>query len=180
MALGNAATFLIGGFNLVGRRFIGESFSSGDRMREADSFVSLIVADIMAGGLALVIITIYGVLYGASNVFLTIALLSVVWLSLGAFDNVRSAYNEHYITATILFTLQSIAYVIGVVVSAASHSIILGALVIMVPYLLTSLSTAVLLLRTRPYLLSGRPVAVWLVLRQGTMLAMADGFIGQR
>jgi hypothetical protein len=176
-ALGAAAGFLCGGFSLVGRRLIGEAYSDGDRAGEADGFASLVVANVVALSFALSIIGVYCWVRGASTAFLVVSTLPALGMFLNTFDNVRSAYNEHYVTATLLIVIQSTAYTVGFLVLATRHSLVLGALVLQGPYLLASLITFALLLRNRPYLIGGRPVAVWHVARQGTMLAMADGFL---
>jgi hypothetical protein len=176
-ALGAAAGFLCGGFSLVGRRLIGEAYADGDRAGEADGFASLVVANVVALGLALSIIGAYCWVRGASTAFLVVSTLPALGMFLHTFDNVRSAYNEHYVTATLLIVIQSTAYAVGFLVPATRQSLVLGALVLQSPYLLASLITFALLLYNRTYLIDGRPVAVWYVARQGTMLAMADGFL---
>ena len=177
MALANAVAFQSGGFNLIGRRLIGEAYSNSDRAGEADAFVSAVIANALATSLTLAIIATYCWVRGTSIDFLIISSLAATGFYLMMFDSARSAYNEHYVTAMILIVLQSAAYAVGYLMPATRYNILLGALVLMAPYWLTSLITLALLLRDRPYLSHGRPVAVWLVVRQGTMLAMADGFL---
>ena len=177
MALGNAAAFLVGGFSIVGRRLIGEAYSEGDHAREADGFASVVVANAAALVVALSIIAAYCWIRDIGTVVLVASTLPAFAIFLNTFDNVRSAYNEHYITATLLIILQSLIYLFGFLVPATRHSLLLGALVLASPYMLASLLTLALLLRDRSYLLGGRPVTAWGVARQGTMLAMADGFV---
>ena len=177
MALGSAAGFLFGGFSVVGRRLIGEAFANSDRAGEANGFVSLLVANAMACCLALLIIAAYCWMRGNSTGFLVVSTLSTFGLFLTTFDNVRSAYNEHYVTATLQFILQVTCYTVGFLVPATRQSLVHGALVLQSHYMLASLITLGLLLRDRPYLLSGRAIDIWPVARQGTMLAIADGFM---
>jgi hypothetical protein len=177
MALGAAAAFLSGGFSVVGRRLIGEAYSDGDRRAEADGFASLVVANIAAIGVALAIIAAYCWMRGASTAVLIVSTFPAFVLFLNTFDNVRSAYNEQYVTSTLLIVLQCAIYAVGFLLPATRSSLILGALVLQSPYMLASVITLALLLRTRPYLLAGRPVAAWRVARQGTMFAIADGFL---
>lgn len=176
-ALGTAAAFLCGGFSLVGRRLVGEAYSNGDRTGEADGFVSVVVANSVALFLALLIVGTYCWARGSSAAFVIVSTLPVFGMFLHTFDNVRAAYNEHYITATLLIIIQSTAYLIGFLEPETRHSLVLGALVLQGPYLLSSVITLVLLLHSRPYLCSGRRVDVRVVARQGTRLAMADGFL---
>lgn len=177
MALGSAAAFLFGGFSLVGRRLIGEAYANGDREGEAAGVASLFVANAVALGVALSIIAVYCMVSNSSTDFVVVAALSSFGLFLTTFDNVRSAYNEHYVTATLQFGLQGAVYAVGFLVSATRHSVILASLVVQSHYMLASLITFTLLLRNRPYLMGGRPVVVWPVARQGTILAVADGLM---
>lgn len=178
IAVGGLAAFFAGGFNLVGRRMIGEAFANRDQVAEADAMASAIVANILAMGLMLVATAMYCWLRSETADFLIIALFSAAASGyMGIFDSARSAYNEHYVTAILLIIFQSSIYAIGFLVPATRQSFMLGGLILFVPYMLTSLITGVLLVRERPYLLRGRPIAVRYVIHQGTMLAIADGFL---
>jgi hypothetical protein len=177
MALGSAAAFLCGGFSLVGRRQIGQAYALGDRSGEADAFASLIVANGTALGLALVVIAAFCWARSAGSAVLVVSTFPAFALFLNTFDNVRSAYNEHYVTATLLIIFQSTIYAIGFLWPVTRHSLVLGALVLQSPYILASVITFALLLHDKPYLIGGRPAAVWCVIRQGTTLSMADGFL---
>jgi hypothetical protein len=177
MALASAAAFQSGGFNLIGRRLIGEAYSNGDKVGEANALASAVIANAVAASLTVAIIATYCWVRSTGIDFLIVSSLSATGFFLVMFDSARSAYNEHYVTAMLLIVLQSAAYVVGFLMPMTRHNILLGGLVLMTPYWLTSLITFVLLLRDRPHLLYGRPVAIWLVIRQGTMLAMADGFL---
>jgi hypothetical protein len=177
MALGSAAAFLSGGFSVVGRRLIGEAYSGGDRRGEADGFASLVVANVAALSVALAIIAAYCWLRGAGTIVLIVSTFPAFLVFLNTFDNVRLAYNEQYVTATLLIILQVAGYALGFLLPATRQSLVLGALVLQSPYMLTSLITFALLLRNRSYLLDGWPVSAWRVARQGTMFAIADGFM---
>lgn len=177
IALGNAAAFLFGGFGVVGRRVIGQAFSDSDPASEADGFISLVVANLVAFGLAVLLICAYCWAVGAGTGFLVVASFSAFGLFLNTFDNVRAAYNEHYITATLQVVFQTVFYAVGFAVPATRQDLFLGSLVLQGHYMLASVVTCCLLLRTRPYLMKGRAVAAWQFARQGVMLAIADGFI---
>lgn len=177
MALANVASFLTGGFHLIGRRMIGEAYAHGDQAGEANAFVSVLVVNLVALGIALAIIGVYCWLDRASTGFFIVAMLSALGASIMMFENVRSAYNEHYVTATLLIIIQCGAYAIGFLVTEIRQDIVQGSLVILAPYWLASLVSFGLLLRHKPYLISGRPIVIWFAVRQGIMLAMADGFL---
>jgi hypothetical protein len=177
MALASVAAFLASGFNLMGRRMVGEAYANGDHEAEADALASVVIANILAAALSIVIIVIYCELRGESTEFLWVASLTAVGSYLMLFENVRSAYNEHYVTALLFIVIQSTTYATGLMAPATRHDILLGSLIIQSPYWLASLMTLVLLLRDKPYLMRGRPIAINVVMRQGTMLSMADGFL---
>ena len=177
MALGAAAGFLSGGFNYVGRRMIGEAYSNNDHAAEADGLASLVCAQMTALCFTLTIIAGYCWLRDAGTAFFLIAMFTAMIPIIGQFDEVRAAYNELYISGMLFCGIQLTSYALVLVVPATRHNIVLGALVIVGPYLLSSMTSCALLLRGRRYLLTGRPIAVWMVIRRGTMLAMADGFM---
>jgi len=175
MALASAAAFQSGGLNLLGRRLVGEAYAAGDRDAEADAFISTVLASAIASGGAVALITLYVLVRGESWGFLAVASLTAIGLFGMMFDSVRSAYNEHYITASILVVLQSAAYATGLSFPVSRDTVLFGAFILTGPYWVTSLITLVLLIRDKPHLFQGRPTVLRRVLRQGTMLAIADG-----
>lgn len=177
MALASVSAFLASGFNLIGRRMIGEAYANEDHTGEADALASAIVANLLAAMVSVAIVVAYCLSRGVSTGFLIVAAVTAFGSYVMLFENVRSAYNEHYVTALFFIVIQSTAYAIGFLVPATRHSIVIGSLIIQSPYWLASLTTFVLLLFQRPYLLGGRPTAVWFVMRQGAILSMADGFL---
>ena len=177
MALASASAFLAGGFNMIGRRLVGQAYGNGDRTGESNGLASVVVANTIAIIPTLIVIGTYCWICSSSLAFLIVSSLSAIGLYLAVFDNVRAAYNENYVNAILLIVFQTIAYAIGFFVPATRHSLVLGSLVLQSPYWLVSLVTLVLLVRERPYLVHGRAVAVWPVVRDGTRLAIADGFL---
>ncbi len=177
LALATACLGLSGGFNTVGRRVIGEAYAAGKRSEEANGFASLIVAQLLVLGVALTFIAVYGWVSHAHRAVLIVTMLSAFGVFFNQFNDVRAAYNEHYVSASLQIVLQSLIYAIGFLVPATQHSVVLGATVIQGAYWLTSLATFILLLRKRQYLVRGRPSMLKLFLRQGSMLVMADGFL---
>jgi len=177
MALASAAAFPSGGLSIVGRRLIGEAYADGDQVSEANAFVSSVIANLWGASFTLVVIATYCWVSGTSADFLIVSALTATGLYLMIFDNARLAYNEHYITATLIIIFQSTAYLVGFLVPATRQHILLGALVLSGPYWVSSLSTLVLLLRDKPYLIKGRPVGVWRLIREGMVLGVADGFL---
>lgn len=177
MALAGVAAFLASGFNLMGRRTIGEAYANGDCAAEADALASAFVANLLAVALSIATVAVFCWQQGESHEFFMAASMTAVGSYIMLFENVRTAYNETYVTSILLIILQSAAYAIGFLVPAVRHDILLSTLVLQSPYWLASLMTFVLLVRDKPYLIRGRPIAIWLVVRQGTILSMADGFL---
>ena len=177
MALGMAAAFCSGGIALIGRRMIGEAYANGDQRGEANGFSSFVLAHALTVGLALLIVTTYCRLSGWSQAHEIVSLLTAGGTFFITFDNTRAAYNEHYITAALLIICQITGFTIGLLVQAMQQNMILCVLVLQGPYWLSNLATFALMLRGRSHLLRGRPKALWTVLRQGSALAMADGFL---
>jgi hypothetical protein len=177
MALGNAAGFLASGTNLMGRRLVGQSYSHTDQAGEANGAASVVLANGLAVSITVATVALYCWLRGVGFAYMTVAAIVPVTLFLAMLDEMRVAYNEHYITALVFIALQSISYAIGFLVPEARQSIVAGALVLQSPYMLASLITGAVLLYQRPYLLKGWPVAIKSVLRQGSQLAVADGFM---
>jgi hypothetical protein len=176
-ALGTAASFLSGGFNVVGRRLVGEAYSTGNIRAEATAFASLSAASAASLLFALVIIIIYCSAVGAGIPFLIAAALPIIAAFFNTFDNVRSAYNEHYVTATLLIILQLIAYAVGFLVPFTRQHLVVSAFVLASPYLLASLFALALLLRKRSYLIGGSWEFTWRIIRDGTVYALADGLL---
>lgn len=177
MALGSAVAFVAGGTNLMGRRLVGEAYSKHDELAEADGFVSTVIANFASLTVTLAVIGLYVLMRQSGFEFFTVASLVAVSLFLTMFDNVRAAYNEHYVTAILLIIFQTIIYVIGFSVAETREDIITGALILQGSYILASVMTLILLVYHKPYLLRGRAIDTWMVLRQGVMLAIADGFM---
>ena len=176
-ALGTAATFLSGGFNVVGRRLVGDAYSTGNIMGEAAAFASLSVANAASLLFALVSIIIYCSAVGAGAPFLIVAALPVIAAFFNTFDNVRTAYNEHYVTATLQIILQVIAYTFGFLVPFTRQHLVVSAFVLTSPYLFASLFALALMLRKRSYLIGGSWKLTWGIIRNGTVFALADGLL---
>ena len=176
-ALGIAATFLSGGFNVVGRRLVGEAYSASDMKGEAAAFASLSVANGVSMLFAFAVIIIYCLAVGAGAAYFAAASLPVIAAFFNTFDNVRSAYNEHYVTATLLIILQVIAYTFGFLMPFTRQNLVVSGFVLTSPYLFASFFSLALLLRKRSYLTGGKWDYTWRIIREGTVYALADGLL---
>jgi hypothetical protein len=81
MALASAAAFQSGGFNLIGRRLIGEAYSNGDQVGEANALANAVIANAGAASLTLAIIATYCWVRSTSIDFLIVSSLSAtgIW-----------------------------------------------------------------------------------------------------
>ena len=109
--------------------------------------------------------------------FLIVAALPPITGFFNTFDNVRAAYNEHYVTATLLIMLQLVMYAIGFLVPYTRQHLVVSAMLLSSPYMFASLAALALLLRRRPYLIGGSARLAWRVMREGTAYAVADGLL---
>jgi hypothetical protein len=176
-ALGTAATFLSGGFNVVGRRLVGEAYSTGNKTGEAAAFASMLAANAVSMLFALGAIIIYCLSVGAGMPFLIAGAFPVISAFFNTFDNVRTAYNEHYVVATLLIILQILSYAVGFLVPYTRQHLVVSAFVLTSPYLFASFFALALLLRKRSYLLEGSWTFTWGIIRDGAVYALADGLL---
>jgi hypothetical protein len=176
LALGAAATFVIGGFATVGLRIIGEAHSRDNHADEADGFVSLTLLNLLAG-LAMAAAVAAIIWYRDESLsVLLVALLPIVASVLNAsLDQTRLAYNEHYIVSGLGLTMQLCVYAAAFTIPAFSHDLILAALVFHGPIILASLISGGLMLAKRPYLVLGLPVHAKAIMANGVVIGIADG-----
>lgn len=137
--------------------------------------VSLISAQLAVLVIGLIAIVAYSWAWELNEAIVIVAVLSTTGCFLEQFNGVRAAYNEHYVSATLLFLIQSMVYAVGLLVPAARHNMVLSVVVLQGGYWLTNLTTCSLLLRKRMYLLRGRPTMLSFILRRRVMLGVADG-----
>lgn len=130
MALASVAAFMAGGFNLMGRRMIGEAYANDDRAGEANALASAVVANVVAAGCSVAVVTAYCWLRDESYEFLWVASFSAVGSFFMLFENVRAAYNENYVTSILLIIIQSTAYAIGFLVPTTRHDLLIASLMI--------------------------------------------------
>jgi hypothetical protein len=178
IALGGIATFVMGGIGYVSRRLVGDAFSRGDMQGEADAGRGIFDVAVAAALLCSVGIVSYGFLRGSSGIFYAGALASALAVLVQQQDAVRAAYNEHYVTAIIQVTLQTLTYaVVLIFLPPSAYSALLGVAVITAPMILSSaLSLSDLLIRRR-YLLRGRPNLRARIAREGLIIGFGEGLL---
>lgn len=178
LALGGLASIAFSGIGTVGRRLIGEAHGAGDTQAEASHFRNTIESGMIALIATVPPILLYGWLIGSPGWAIAISIFAPICALANIFDNVRFAYNEHYVTATLYLLFQIVAYAIGFLVPMMSRDPILAALVLMGPLFLASTCGALLLLRRRAYLLHGRHRSGRRALiGEGMRISLADGLM---
>lgn len=178
IALGGSVTFAMNGVAIVTRREVGESASRNDRVGEADAVRSVFDVALIGVLICSLVIIGYGWARGSTVQFYVGALITALTALTQQQDAVRVAYNEHYITATILVAVQSAAYILVLLILPVStYSILLGIAVIIGPVIASSIISLMALLRRRPYLLHGRANLRRLVARQGLMFGLSEGLL---
>lgn len=177
LALGGAMTFVFGGVGIAARRMIGEAHGARDYAAQADAFHSLLLVSIVLGtGVALVVIA-WQWWTTVSGVLMLVALIPVASATTNLFDNVRAAYNEHYVTAGIQFAVQMTLYAAGIEISAFSRNPLLAGLVIGGGSMIASIIAGLALLRAHPALRGGCPRRVRMVVGHATGAGLADGLL---
>jgi len=176
IALGTVGGFLLNGFSLIGRRAIGEAYARRDQVAEAQIFRNLASISLIALLLSIVVIILYSRFFDVSiNPY--IASMTMFLLFTNMFDNVRAAYNEHYVTAFFLLSFQIIMYALAIFVAIFQKNLILAALVLQGPGICASIIALILLIVKRPYLLRRGPIAIGSMIRSGMLLSLADGML---
>src|ERR1700693_977681 len=164
LALGSAFTLPYGGINAVGRRLLASAFGAGDKVRQANVFVT---STLLMGAVMLLAALILGLGTARSwsqPVFLFIALLPVICGFFNVFDNARASYNEHYVTAVLQLISQIIIYGTVYLVGLPPRAIAISGLTLQTPYAVASVATLIVPLVQRPSLLRGRIDGVRLLL----------------
>lgn len=177
-ALGSFCSIPFSACATSARRLVSKAFSTQDQTAEADGFAtSTLVGFILAPAPFIMSLFYYFFIQKATwpiELAFTTALVSFTSL-LNIFDNIRSAYNQHFVTAGFQCVFQTIVAVIFYLNIVSVHSIWLAALMIQGPFLAASISTMALLMIERPYLALGRPSYFKQVIASGSLMMTADG-----
>jgi hypothetical protein len=178
MALGSLFTLPFGGINAVGRRILASAFGAGERVEQANTFMTTTAL------LAAVAIAAAAVMVGATAnswsrpVFIFASLLPILVGFFNGFDNARASFNEHYVTAAFQLVSQTVIYSLVYFIGLPPGGVILGALALQAPFLLASAATLVALLMQRPYLMSGKVSGVRQMMAPTLGVVLADGALG--
>lgn len=177
LSLGGLCSVLLGGGYYLGRRRVGEAAHEDRHDEEADAFLTLMRASWLAAVLGIAVAIGYAQWQSWPAVFTMIAVLQICVGLFGALDEVRTAYNELYFTATARAMFQILAYAIGLSVAWVARSPLLAALVMIGPAMAASLFSTFKLLAKRPYLLHGKGLSAGHALREALPIGLIDGLV---
>ena len=178
LAAGAVLATPFGGFGQMTTRLIGEACSINDRNDEASAFKSAALVN----GVTLIIMCIvlkgFVLWTGSSAVIFSVALLPMAQAAFNStVDVTRLAYNEHFVTVTLVLVCQTIIYIMAFLIPAFTHNVFLSGLIFNGPVLFGSMIGTILLLLSRPYLLSGAVNHIRDITFRGLSFSLADGLL---
>lgn len=151
LSLGGVFTFIYGGINTVSRRRMSISLSSAtdeENIINKNFSLSIMVSFYFLIITSFLIITfIY--YQKLSLTYSIIAILPILASTANIFDNIRSSYNEHYVTAILQTITQTIFYLVAYCFFMKSQNSILLAFIIQGSYIIASLLTGALLVKDK-------------------------------
>ncbi|MET4605078.1 O-antigen/teichoic acid export membrane protein [Bradyrhizobium sp. JR4.1] len=177
LALGSTFTFFFGGINTVTRRRLSFAYSSGDIFEQSKAISAGVTAGIavaLAAGIATAFIAN---LTASSWSLIVVATIPVIGAFANILDNVRAAYNEHYITAILQTIAQCVIYGCAIIFSSQLDSVIVCAMVLNLPLALASVLTFVLLCRERRGLKFAVPRDLGHTIKSASYVVLADGAV---
>lgn len=178
IALGGNVPFVMSGVTFVARRLFGEAFSRGDREAEADAARAVFDVSLIGTSVLCIVIVAFAAARGSTGPFYVAALLTLVAVLFQQQDGVRAAYNEHYITAALLFLAQTLAYIIALLfIPRSAYGIVLGASVMVGPLILSSFISLIMLVYKRPYLCFGHPRLRAKITKEALLLGFGEGLL---
>lgn len=175
LALGSAGGFLFVGVGVVARREVGSGYDARDAVAEADAAASTLRLATLAWLVSAVAVAAFGVSQHHGAAALAVAQLPLLAAYANIADNVRLAYNEHYVTAGWQTAFQIVFYAAGLSLAAVQSNLLLAALVLQLPYVLASAASLAGLLRRRPHLIGGSAHSMRDFFAPGMLVALAEG-----
>lgn len=177
LALGSLFTLPYGGVGAVGRRLLAGAHGDGNKKEESDVFVTTMSFSFAMTLVLLAAVT--GVAYFSwpPSLLYVVCCLPILSSLFNTFDNMRSSYNEHYVTANFQLFFQLAIYGTVFLAGLPHASVLFSGMALQGPFMLASIATGIALVVKRPYLLSGAPRHVRLIIAPAVGVMMADGAI---
>lgn len=178
LALGSTLTLLFGGINAVGRRHLAAAFGSRDSRRETAAVSDTIACSAIATLISVTAAAAIASRTATTSSLVLVALLPIIGAFANTFDNLRAAYNQHYVTAILQTISQSAIYGWAIYHGIAPGSVIVAALVLQLPSILASVATLLLLIWERPHLRRlHAPQNIRAMFRSASYVTLSDGAI---
>lgn len=177
IAFGAVLTFLFGGYNTILRRRIGSAHAEDRKVDEANAVVTVLAVNlsILFIGLCVIAARASSVAVNASSIVIPGIVLTGAFLN--TFDNIRAAYNEHYVTAIVQIICQSLLLLAAYLFPHTRESLVMDTMYIAGYTAIASGIAAIMLLRKRPYLLTGKVDDYLATVKSGFFMSTSDGLM---
>jgi hypothetical protein len=175
LALGSAFTLPFGGINAVGRRLLAAAVGAKDQVEQADVFVTTTFLMLAVATTAAIVMVCATANSWTTPAFVLISLLPVLSGVFNVFDNLRASFNEHYVTAFLQLLFQTAIYAAAYIMGLPKGSVVVAGLALQSPFLLASLTAAIVLLVQRPFLSTGKIKGLRPMLLPAIGVMLADG-----
>lgn len=178
LALGLSLCLLFGGVGTVGRREIGRAISEGRRQDETEVVHSMLMAGLVLLAVAALALAALARVTGAGWLMIAIGVIPPIGSAFNVMADIRTAYNEHYLTVILQSVAQLVVLLFVLVTDMRMDNEIAVAMVLNAPAMVGCLLGGVLLVLGRPYLLKrGRHHRMLPFLREAGVLSLSDGSV---
>ncbi|MES2834791.1 MAG: hypothetical protein V4707_08800 [Pseudomonadota bacterium] len=177
VALAAIVAFPLTGLNAATRRLIAFPHASGDQAAQADSFVSALISSAIFATSSGVVAIISGFIlhYKPEQLYCCAIIAAISYTNV--IDNIRLAFNEHYVTAALQLLFQAATFGVMLLVDFGSIGVVLSFVLLSAHTLAASLVTGAVLVVQRPYLLSGKPRSLRECFRSGMLNGSSDTLV---
>ena len=178
LAIGAACSIAFSGVNASVRRLIGTARGETDRQKERSVFWTTLAAVATLVPLSAAVALSLALQVSSSRELLLVACIPILAAGLNVLDNVRAAYNEHYVTAAFLAIFQVGAIFLVYCYGLPTGGVLASALSLTAPYIIASIFSALVLFFKRPYLLRySHPLDIRGFAGNSSLIAGSDGAI---
>jgi O-antigen/teichoic acid export membrane protein len=178
LALGSMLTLFFGGINAVGRRRLSAAHSVGDKGQEAAAASETVISAALVTCAAVAAATLVASRYASDRSLIFVSIFPILAAFANTFDNLRAAYNQHYVTAGLQTIAQLLVFGTVELTGTIPGGPIASAAILQLPSVLASLTTFAWLLVERPWLISTSvQINIPGVFKSAVYVTMADGAV---
>ncbi|SDH20506.1 hypothetical protein SAMN05216338_1006165 [Bradyrhizobium sp. Rc2d] len=176
LALGSSFTLFFGGINTVSRRHLSAAHGSNNKAEESKIISDAVGCAMIAAILSGIVVAAIASRTASAPALVFAALLPIFAAFTNTFDNLRAAYNEHYITAILQTIAQVIVYVWVIYSGLEPGALLASALTLQLPFIVASVLTFLLLLWKRDHLrVVAAPQRIAATFRSAFYVTLSDG-----